>query len=110
MAKEKGFRADTVKDIIDGLVNDGLIKMDKIGCSNYFWSFPSEARHARERRIDEQTAAADAELKRKQALLTKVEEAKQDRVPTVSASFQTSRPETRVTVMARSGYGGKTFY
>lgn len=33
----------SVKDVLMSLVDDGLVTMDKIGTSNYFWSYPSAA-------------------------------------------------------------------
>ena len=33
----------TVKEILQGLVDDGLVDTDRIGTSNYFWAFPSKA-------------------------------------------------------------------
>lgn len=41
--KEKGIVANTVKDIAQELVADNLIFCEKIGLSNYYWSFPSQA-------------------------------------------------------------------
>lgn len=35
--------AQSVKDVLMSLVDDGLVTMDKIGTSNYFWSYPSAA-------------------------------------------------------------------
>lgn len=33
----------SIKDVLMSLVDDGLVTMDKIGTSNYFWSYPSAA-------------------------------------------------------------------
>ncbi|KAK8861712.1 hypothetical protein IAR55_002535 [Kwoniella newhampshirensis] len=33
----------SVKEVVDDLVGDGLVNMDKIGTGNYFWSLPSAA-------------------------------------------------------------------
>lgn len=41
--KEKGITAQTVKEVLQSLVNDGLVDSEKIGTSIYFWSFPSKA-------------------------------------------------------------------
>lgn len=38
--KEKGIIAQSVKDVVQSLVDDGLVDTDKIGTSIYFWSFP----------------------------------------------------------------------
>lgn len=32
----------SVQDINQALVDDGLVDMDKIGSSNFYWSFPSK--------------------------------------------------------------------
>ncbi|XP_022659181.1 meiotic nuclear division protein 1 homolog [Varroa destructor] len=42
-SKEKGVVLQTVKDVLKGLVDDGLVDSDKIGTSIYFWAFPSKA-------------------------------------------------------------------
>jgi hypothetical protein len=41
--KDKGVVANTVKDIAQELVSDNLVCCEKIGLSNYYWSFPSQA-------------------------------------------------------------------
>lgn len=38
--KEKSIVVQTVKDILQGLVDDGLVRSEKIGTSVYFWRFP----------------------------------------------------------------------
>lgn len=38
--KEKQIVAQSVKDVIQNLVDDGLIDTDKVGTSVYYWSFP----------------------------------------------------------------------
>ncbi|CAM9387341.1 unnamed protein product [Phaeothamnion confervicola] len=38
-----GVVQNTVKEVNDELVNDGLVEQDKIGSSNFYWSFPSKA-------------------------------------------------------------------
>lgn len=43
LPKEKGIVAQTVKDVLQSLVDDHLVMAEKIGTSNYFWSFPSTA-------------------------------------------------------------------
>ncbi|XP_015182578.1 PREDICTED: meiotic nuclear division protein 1 homolog [Polistes dominula] len=49
--KEKGIVAQTVKDVLQTLVDDGLVRTDKIGTSVYFWTFPGENITAVESRI-----------------------------------------------------------
>lgn len=38
--KEKGIVMQSVKDIVQALVDDGIIQSDKIGSAIYFWAFP----------------------------------------------------------------------
>ena len=33
----------SVKEILQSLVDDGLVDSERIGTSNYFWAFPSKA-------------------------------------------------------------------
>ncbi|KAJ8076430.1 Meiotic nuclear division protein 1 [Marasmius tenuissimus] len=40
--KMKGIVSQSVKEILQSLVDDGLVQADKIGSSNFFWSFPSQ--------------------------------------------------------------------
>ena len=35
----------SVKEVLQSLVDDGLVDTDRVGTSNYFWSFPSKAVH-----------------------------------------------------------------
>lgn len=41
--KEKGIISQSVKEVVQSLVDDGLVDTDKIGSSVYFWAFPSKA-------------------------------------------------------------------
>ncbi|KAI0309803.1 Mnd1 family-domain-containing protein [Amylostereum chailletii] len=43
LGQKKGVVSQTVKDVVAELVSDGLVKSDKVGSSNFFWSFPSQA-------------------------------------------------------------------
>ncbi|TEB38315.1 meiotic nuclear division protein 1 [Coprinellus micaceus] len=49
--KMKGIVGQTVKEVLQGLVDDGLVQMDKIGSSNFFWSFPSQQGSAIQARL-----------------------------------------------------------
>ncbi|XP_025090533.1 meiotic nuclear division protein 1 homolog isoform X1 [Pomacea canaliculata] len=51
--KEKGITAQTVKEVLQSLVNDGLVDSEKIGTSIYFWSFPSKASQSRKRKLQD---------------------------------------------------------
>ncbi|XP_023216423.1 meiotic nuclear division protein 1 homolog isoform X2 [Centruroides sculpturatus] len=51
--KEKGIVSQSVKDVVQSLVDDGLVDTDKIGTSVYFWSFPSKATNSRKRKLQD---------------------------------------------------------
>lgn len=38
--KEKGIIMQSVKEVVQSLVDDSLVDTDKIGTSVYFWSYP----------------------------------------------------------------------
>ncbi|OAX42526.1 meiotic nuclear division protein 1 [Rhizopogon vinicolor AM-OR11-026] len=73
--KLKGIVSQSVKEVLQSLVDDGLVQGDKIGASNFFWSFPSqrgtivqnrldsakETRVSHEAQLDELTATIEHE-------------------------------------------------
>uniref|UniRef100_A0A8V0YPU4 Meiotic nuclear division protein 1 homolog n=1 Tax=Gallus gallus TaxID=9031 RepID=A0A8V0YPU4_CHICK len=52
-SKDKGITSMSVKEVLQSLVDDGMVDTDRIGTSNYFWAFPSKALHARKRKLEE---------------------------------------------------------
>jgi len=53
--KEKGITPMSVKEVLQSLVDDNLVDAERIGTSNYFWSYPSKAMHMRKRKQDQLT-------------------------------------------------------
>ena len=51
--KQKGISPMLVKQILQSLVDDDMVFCDKIGSSNYYWAFRSQAIKSRENRIEE---------------------------------------------------------
>lgn len=49
--KEKGIVQGSVKDVIQSLVDDGMVDTDKIGTSVYFWAFPSKAANTKKQKL-----------------------------------------------------------
>lgn len=43
----------SVKEVLQSLVDDSMVDCERVGTSNYYWSFPSKAVHVRKRRIEE---------------------------------------------------------
>ncbi|XP_056647628.1 meiotic nuclear division protein 1 homolog [Diorhabda sublineata] len=54
--KAKGIVANSVKDVIKQLVEDGLVDTDKIGTSIYYWAFPSKSLTTRKKQLEKITA------------------------------------------------------
>jgi hypothetical protein len=53
----------SVKDVLQSLVDDGLVTVEKIGTSNYYWSFPSTIQQSvrtKERTIHDNTQQMDS--------------------------------------------------
>jgi Fe2+ or Zn2+ uptake regulation protein len=50
--KEKGITANTVKDVLQVLVDEGLVDTDKIGTNVFFWAFPSKHRHTQQQKYE----------------------------------------------------------
>ncbi|KAL4078523.1 meiotic nuclear division protein 1 [Scleroderma yunnanense] len=48
----KGIVSQSVKETLQSLVDDGLVQTDKIGSSNFFWSFPSQRGSIIRNRLD----------------------------------------------------------
>jgi hypothetical protein len=64
LPKEKGIVSQSVKDIVQSLVDDRLINCEKVGPSNYIFSFPSTALKCRTAKRD----SLEAELLKLKAL------------------------------------------
>uniref|UniRef100_A0A8C5XUS8 Meiotic nuclear division protein 1 homolog n=1 Tax=Microcebus murinus TaxID=30608 RepID=A0A8C5XUS8_MICMU len=50
--KEKGITTMSVKEVLQSLVDDGMVDCERIGTSNYYWAFPSKALHARKCKLE----------------------------------------------------------
>ena len=115
-AARKGVRADVVKDVLQSLVDDDLVRVDKIGTMNWYWSFPGEASNkatmalenaeATKARFEQEKAALEKELAKvkkqnpetgeRDALIAKLTEAKaiNERLKAELSAFSSSNPET----------------
>ncbi|CAL1679539.1 unnamed protein product [Lasius platythorax] len=63
-SKEKKVVVQSVQDVLQALVDDGLVQSDKIGTTIYFWKFPGESIAATERKIaDTSKKIVEAEFK-----------------------------------------------
>lgn len=74
--KEKGIVAQSVKDVVQSLVDDGLVDSEKIGTSIYFWAFPSKAINNRKRKLEELKSKVNEGRKKSKNLEEQIKEAK----------------------------------
>ncbi|KZT52818.1 meiotic nuclear division protein 1, partial [Calocera cornea HHB12733] len=51
--KMKGIVSQSVKEVLQELVDDNLVQMDKIGAGNFYWAFPAQEGAALMAKIDE---------------------------------------------------------
>lgn len=70
MGSKKGVVLMSVKDVLQSLVDDDLVRQEKIGQSNFFWSFPSQ------RVVQRKNAIAKLEAE-KEALAARLERTKE---------------------------------
>ena len=72
--KQKGVIAQSVKDVLQSLVDDNMVDTDKIGTSVYFWAFPSKALATRQTRISTLREKVDAAVAKNKDLDLKIKE------------------------------------
>ncbi|CAO3623869.1 unnamed protein product [Mucor fragilis] len=79
---KKGVTSQSIKDILMGLVDDGLVTTDKIGTSNYFWSYPSAVIQTKRNKLQDLTSSVEKQEEKKKRLEQLIQEATQDRQKT----------------------------
>ena len=65
-AAKRGVVFQAVKEVVQSLVDDSLVHMDKVGTSNWFWSFPGAADaavRARLEAVEREAEQVDAEAR-----------------------------------------------
>ena len=86
--KEKGIVAQSVKDVLQSLVDDCMVDTEKIGTSVYFWSFPSKTASIRKQKLSYLEEKLDEVKKRKLDTEMKLNAAKVSRkIPSVESSY-----------------------
>lgn len=79
---KRGVVLQSIKDVLQSLVDDDLVHQEKLGISNYFWSFPSEA-----------TVKLDAETKKLQSIVT-ARAAEEERLTTKLARSKENKEDS----------------
>eukprot|EP00804_Cyclotella_cryptica_P022937 CCRYP_018755-RA/>CCRYP_018755-RA protein AED:0.07 eAED:0.07 QI:152/1/1/1/1/1/3/724/212 len=81
LASKAGVNANTIVDINQSLVDDSLVDKDKIGGSNYFWSFPSKKdrlAQLQHEQILRSIAALESQLQEAEAKLADAKRGRED--------------------------------
>ena len=73
-SKEKGIVEQTIKDVLQTLVDDGLVETDKIGAGNFYWALPSKAGNSRR----SQLSKLQNDLQQKNAAISELEKRKRE--------------------------------
>jgi DNA-binding transcriptional regulator YhcF (GntR family) len=60
LAQKKGVNTQTVKDVLGEMVSDGQVDFDKIGSTNWYWSFPNKDAMAAETELNELRRASES--------------------------------------------------
>lgn len=79
-SRDKGVTLNTVKEILDMMVDDGLVVSEKIGTSNYFWAFPSASLVKLEQRYTTLTNELETLSEGIEKVKQQIEEASKERV------------------------------
>lgn len=74
--KEKGIIAQSVKEVLTSLCDDGLVDTEKVGTSVYFWAFPSKALNLRKRKLEELEEKLSTLKRKKEVAVKQLAEAK----------------------------------
>ncbi|KAL1748680.1 meiotic nuclear division protein 1, partial [Schizophyllum fasciatum] len=80
--KTKGIVSQSVKEVVQSLVDDGLVQSDKIGSSNFFWSFPSQHGAAIQARLSTARAKQTEAAQQLKELRASVDEERSSRMDT----------------------------
>ncbi|KAI9093783.1 meiotic nuclear divisions 1 [Phlyctochytrium arcticum] len=73
-SKSKGIVTQSIKEVLESLVSDNLVTVEKIGTSNYYWSFPSTAVQTRKRKIDDLEEELDKLKSKKRDIEAQIQE------------------------------------
>lgn len=85
--KTKGIVVQTVKEVLQGLVDDRLVQCEKIGTSNYYWSFPSVSLHTRKMQAETLQEEIDKLERTREELGVQIEQAQSTRQNSVSRAL-----------------------
>mmetsp|Transcript_30148 Transcript_30148/g.85127 ORF Transcript_30148/g.85127 Transcript_30148/m.85127 type:complete len:209 (-) Transcript_30148:80-706(-) len=101
LAVKKGVTFQSVKDVVQDLVDSDILHQEKIGTSNFYWAFPSEASAKLDKEHRDAEAQLEASKKAVTALTSEVEEIRTERANEGDAI---DRMEELSNLRTRKGY------
>lgn len=96
-SKEKGLAINVVKEVLQQLVDDGLVESGKVGTQNCYWLFKSKGVQEKQQELDELTSKLAEREKRLQELDEKLTKMNPD-------DFEDSEENTKLLEEARAKY------
>ncbi|KAL6764781.1 putative MND1 domain-containing protein [Haematococcus lacustris] len=87
-AVKKGINSQLVKDLLKSLTDDDLVRVEKIGASNFYWSFPSDASVKVINELSKAESELEAVRKRKREVAASLEQEKKGRQDTAARAQQ----------------------
>jgi len=98
LGAKEGVVQQTIKDVLQSLVDDKIVEVDKIGSGNFYWAFPSKAFLSMTARAEELAARAASEEAACAELDAKVAELSAGREDSVRGAAKSARkPAMRLT-------------
>jgi vacuolar-type H+-ATPase subunit I/STV1 len=76
LGTKKGITYQSIKDVLDSLVNDYLVETDKIGSSSFFWALPSKIYHIKKTQMEKNIQALSTDDATIESLTEKIQESK----------------------------------
>lgn len=96
-SKEKGLALNVVKDVLQQLVDDGLVESGKVGTQNYYWLFKSKGAQDKQLELEEVTRKLDEREKHLKELDDRLSKLNPD-------DFENSEENTKLLEEAREKY------
>uniref|UniRef100_A0A2K5CU20 Meiotic nuclear division protein 1 homolog n=1 Tax=Aotus nancymaae TaxID=37293 RepID=A0A2K5CU20_AOTNA len=86
--KEKGITSLSVEEVLQSLVDDGMVDCERIRTSNYYWDFPSKALHARKLKLESLESQLSEGSQKYASLQKSIEKAKIDQREQLKAEVE----------------------
>ncbi|CAG9330464.1 MND1 [Blepharisma stoltei] len=79
IGSKAGVVLQTIKDIVQSLIDDNLVEQDKIGAGNFLWALPSKSQQMRRIKIDDLSNNISELKTQRKALAQELENKKEEK-------------------------------